>query len=293
MLVDSHCHLTDALFDEDRSEVLRRAGEAGVGKILTIASDREDAERVVRLLDEEAPGVVGSPDERAEGKVAHLDAETGPMPDADGKSTSAALPALWGTAGIHPHDAAGAREGDLDVIRGLARSHPRIVAVGETGLDFYYDNSPRASQEALFRDHLALAEELDLPIVVHSRNADELTRRLVKEWGHRVRGVLHCFTGGRALLDTALALGWMVSFTGIVTFKKYDGQALVRSVPRGRLMVETDAPYLAPVPHRGRRNEPAYVGRVAACLAGIRGEDLEDVRGYTSENAVRFFGLNP
>ena len=261
MLIDSHCHLTDDQFDPDRSEVLSRAREAGVEGIVAIASDRADSERVVGLLN------------RRRGE----DRE----------------PALWGTAGVHPHDAKGAEEGDLDAIRGIARGNVRIVAVGETGLDFFYDNSPRKLQESLFRSHLEMAEELALPIVVHSRSADELTCRILREWGSRVRGVLHCFTGGRELLDTALNHGWMVSFTGIISFKKYEDQELVRLVPRDRLMVETDAPYLAPVPHRGRRNEPAYVAKVAAVLAAMRGEDLRDVQGYTSENAIRFFDLTP
>lgn len=261
MLVDSHCHLTDTQFDADRRETLIRARETGIEKVLAVASDREDAERVVALLD-----------------TAMGDRE---------------LPGLWGTAGVHPHDAESAGEGDLDTIRDIARTHPRVVAVGETGLDFFYDHSPRLLQEELFRDHLALAEALDLPVVVHSRSADELTGGILKEWGNRVRGVLHCFTGERELLETALDVGWMVSFTGIITFKKYEAQALVRSVPRDRLMVETDAPYLAPVPHRGRRNEPSFVAKVAEGLAAIRGEDLKEVEGYTSENAVRFFNLIP
>ncbi|MCJ7627759.1 MAG: TatD family hydrolase [Longimicrobiales bacterium] len=261
MLVDSHCHLSDARFDTDRPEVLLRSGRAGVEKILVIASDRADAMRVESLLDETQEG--------------------------------AGAPKLWGTAGVHPHEAETAAQGDLDAIRELASRHPRIVAVGETGLDFFYDHSPRSLQETLFRDHLAMAEELSLPIVVHSRSADDLTGRILKEWGGRVRGVLHCFTGGDGLLAAALSVGWMVSFTGIITFKKYDAQSLVRSVPRELLMVETDAPYLAPVPYRGGRNEPSFVARVAESLAAIRGEDLEEVEGYTSENAIRFFDLTP
>jgi len=261
MLVDSHCHLTDDQFDDDRSEALLRAGQAGVVWIFVVASHRRDSERVASLLDE------------AEGSLQ--------------------IPRLWGTAGVHPHEAASATEGDLDAIRDLARDHSRIVAVGETGLDFFYEHSPRDLQEELFRAHLAMAEGLNLPVVVHSRSADELTARILRERGRQVRGVLHCFTGGEELLKTALAVGWMVSFTGIITFKKYDAQALVRSVPRERLMVETDAPYLAPAPHRGRRNEPSYVTRVAESLAHIRGEDLEEVEGYTTENAVGFFNLTP
>lgn len=261
MLVDSHCHLTDGRFEADRQDVLHRARTAGVERILAVASDRADAVAVARLLDE------------AEGL--------------------ADVPRLWGTAGIHPHEAGSAGDGDLGAVRELIRTHPRMVAVGETGLDFHYDHSPRAIQETLFHGHMALAEELGLPVVVHSRSADEATARILLEWGTRVRGVLHCFTGGRDLLDTALDLGWMVSFTGVITFKTYDAQDLVRAVPGPRLMVETDAPYLAPVPHRGHRNEPAFVGRVAEALATIRAEDPDAVMGYTSENAVRFFNLGP
>jgi TatD DNase family protein len=259
MLIDSHCHLTDAQFREDRREVLLRAREAGVGGILSVCSHLTDAFEVVKLLETAAA------------------LETGPR--------------IWGAAGIHPHDAEGFREGDLDAIRELLRRHPRLVAVGETGLDFFYDHSPRDRQEELFRGQLELARELDLPVVVHSRSADEATVRLLEEWGGRVRGVLHCFTGGPELLEKALEVGWMISFTGIITFNKYDGGDLVRSVPRDRLMVETDAPYLAPVPHRGRRNEPAYVARVAETLAAIRGEEVDEVREYTTENAIRFFGM--
>jgi TatD DNase family protein len=261
MLVDSHCHLTDERFDGDREDVLLRAPGAGVERILVVASDRADAEAVASLLD------------RVEGMEG--------------------APGLWGTAGIHPHEAGSARDGDLDVIRELIRAHPRVVAVGETGLDFHYDHSPRGVQEALFRDHMALGEELGLPVVVHSRSADEATAGILLEWGTRVRGVLHCYTGGRELLEVALGLGWMISFTGVITFKKYDAQELVRAIPADRLMVETDAPYLAPVPHRGRRNEPAFVCRVAEELAAIRGEDLEVVMGYTTRNAMRFFNLEP
>jgi TatD DNase family protein len=259
MLIDSHCHLTDPQFREDRREVLLRAREAGVERILTVCSNRADADRVVETLDE-AQGLEGGP-------------------------------GLWGTAGVHPHDAGGAADTDLDAFRGLLKEHPRLVAVGETGLDFFYDHSPRERQAELFRGHMELAEDLDLPIVVHSRSADGATLDVLREWGTRVRGVLHCFTGGRELMEAALGLGWMISFTGIITFKKSDGQDLVRSVPADRIMVETDAPYLAPVPKRGKRNEPAYVAHVAEVMAAIRGEPLEKVQAYTTRNAVAFFGL--
>jgi TatD DNase family protein len=297
MLVDSHCHLTDERFHEDRGDVLLRAREAGVERILVVASDRADAEAVASLLERANPRTAASLPDAAHARAAppltdqaHPQAAAPPPDRAEGNRKA---PGLWGTAGIHPHEAGSARDGDLDAIRELIRTYPRVVAVGETGLDFHYDHSPREIQEALFRDHMALGEELGLPVVVHSRKADEATARILLEWGTRVRGVLHCYTGGRELLDVALGLGWMVSFTGVITFKKYDAQELVRAVPRGRLMVETDAPYLAPMPHRGRRNEPAFVARVAEGLAAIRGEDLGEVVGYTTENAVRFFHLEP
>jgi TatD DNase family protein len=261
MFTDSHCHLTDDQFDTDRAEVLRRAREAGVDRILTIASHRADSEKVVELL--------------------------------EWASAHPGLPGLWGTVGIHPHEADEAEMTDLDHVRELARSHSRLMAIGETGLDFFYDHSPREVQEEFFRDQLALAQELDLPVVVHSRSADDPMTRLLLEWGSRVRGVLHCFTGEEGLLDAALSAGWMVSFTGLVTFRNYGGQRLLRKVPRDRLMVETDAPYLAPVPHRGHRNEPALVRGVAEAVAQLRGEDLSDVAGYTARNTVRFFGLDP
>jgi TatD DNase family protein len=259
MLIDSHCHLTDERYDGDRREVLARARRAGVEKVVSICSDAADLQRVEALVD------VGTEPE--------------------------GVPQLWGTAGVHPHEAGDADDADLDRIRTAVEGHPRMVAIGETGLDFFYDHSPREAQERLFRGHLEMAEALDLPVVVHSRDADGLTIRILREWSGRVRGVLHCFTGGGELLRTALELGWMISFTGIITFKRYQGQELVRSVPRDRLMVETDGPYLAPTPHRGHRNEPAYVVLVAEALAAIRGEDPKGVEVYTTENAIRFFDL--
>lgn len=260
MLIDSHCHLTDERYKEDRTEVLARARDAGVRGVITICSHARDTDEVAALL-----------------RATHGDSR---------------VPVLWGTAGIHPHDAQNAQPGDLDRVRAAAGEIQGVVAIGETGLDFFYDLSPRALQEELFRGQLEMAEELDLPVVVHSRSADKLMGEILRERGSRVRGVLHCFTGGKTLLRQALDVGWLVSFTGIITFKKYDGQELIRQVPRDRLMVETDGPYLAPVPYRGKRNEPAFVDRVAEALARIRGEDPEEVAGYTTRNAMEFFRLS-
>lgn len=253
MYFDSHCHLTDQRFAGEVDDVLRRATDAGVEGAVCIASGADDAAAVAELAEQRS--------------------------------------GVWGTAGVHPHRAAEARPGDLDRIADLLRSRPRLVAVGETGLDYHYDNSPRSVQRSLFREHAELAAELDRPLVVHSREADPDTRALVREMGEEVRGVLHCFTGGTALLEDALEAGWYVSYSGIASFSSFDGDDGVRLVPRDRLLVETDAPYLAPEPRRGRRNEPAYVAHVAAAVARIRGEAPEDLGATTADNARAFYGI--
>ncbi len=250
---DSHCHLTDRAFHEDRAAVLARAQEAGVRRIVTIASDAADSRAALALA-------------RAHDQV-------------------------WCTAGIHPHSVNGSPNGaDLGNVRTLA-AHPLCAAIGETGLDYYYDNAPRDAQRRSFARHMELASELDLPVVVHSREAVADTMAVIRESAGRVTGVLHCFTGPAELLALALDAGWYVSFTGIATFKSFDA-TLARDVPRDRYMIETDAPYLAPVPKRGRRNEPALVPHVAAALARIRGETLEQVAADSWANTGRFYGLN-
>ena len=253
MLFESHCHLTDRRFDADRAETIERAHAAGVGALISIASAAADAERVAALT------------------RAHR--------------------GVWGTAGVHPHEAGRAGADDVQRVRNLLEAEPRLVAVGETGLDYHYDFGPRGRQRELFRAHARLAAEMGLPLVVHSRSADDDTRALIAEFRGAARGVLHCFTGGMGLLEGALDAGWHISFTGLVTFRNFDGQEAVRAVPRDRLMIETDSPYLAPVPHRGRRNEPAYVARVRDGVAAVRGESAEEVERYTARNALRFFGL--
>lgn len=250
---DSHCHLTDRAFRGDRAAVLARAAGAGVGRIVTIASDAADARDALALA-------------RAHEQV-------------------------WCTAGIHPHSVNGGVDGgDLGAVRDLA-AHPRCAAIGETGLDYYYDNAPRDAQRRSFGRHVELAAELGLPVVVHSREAVADTAAVIRDSAGRVTGVLHCFTGPAELLALAMEAGWYVSFTGIATFRGFDA-ALARDVPRDRYMIETDAPYLAPVPKRGRRNEPAFVPHVAAALARTRGEALEQVAADSWANTARFYGLN-
>jgi len=203
-----------------------------------------------------------------------------------------ALPGVWATAGIHPHVAAAADEAALERIVELA-GQGKVVALGETGLDYHYDHSPRDAQRRVFTRHVSLARELGLPLVVHSREADEDTAAIIREAGSEVTGVLHCFAGGAALLEAGLEAGWMISFSGLVTFRNYDGADLLRAVPADRLLVETDAPYLAPVPHRGRRNEPAFVRHVVEGVAALRGEAVEAVAAYTTRNARAFYRLEP
>jgi TatD DNase family protein len=252
--VDSHVHLADPAFDQDREEVVARARLSGATALVCIGESLTAAERA--------------------GDIA------------------AAHPGFcYHTAGVHPHDAL-EFEHDRDV-EGIRRELARhAVAIGECGLDYHYDHSPRDRQRVAFAAQLSLAAELRMPVVVHTREAEDVSRAMVVEAGAAgVIGVLHCYTGTAALAEAALDAGWYVSFSGIVTFKKWTDDALLRVVPDDRLLVESDAPYLAPVPHRGRRNEPAWVSFTVARLASARGVPASHVGDVTAENARRLFGL--
>ena len=251
-LFDSHLHLTDAAFAEIRDETIARAREAGVVGMVSVASNPADTRAAIDLA----------------------------------KSHQG----IWATAGSHPHEAHSYSPEQLSGLRAMA-GEPCVVAIGETGLDYFYDNSPRAEQQASFEAQLDLACEIGLPVVVHSRAADTETTHFVQAFKGRVLGVLHCFSGGEALLEAGLEAGWYVSFSGIVTFKKFDGDDLVRRVPGDRLLIETDSPYLAPVPMRGRRNEPSLVGHTCSAVAAIRNEEPEEIARLTLENACRFYGV--
>lgn len=251
---DTHCHLTDAAFRDDREAVFRRAAEAGVRRMVTIASNVADAEAAVALAGER------------EG--------------------------VWSTAGVHPHEAAEAAPDAVRRIRAIASGAPDIVvAIGETGLDYYYDNAPRAVQRRLFSDHLALGAELGLPVVVHAREADDDVAAALREMPSGTLGVLHCFTGGERAFEQAMDNGWYVSFSGIASFKSFGAANLLRGLPLDRLLIETDAPYLSPVPLRGKRNEPAHVPHVAQAVALHLGRDPDDVADLSWRNACRFYGL--
>jgi TatD DNase family protein len=199
---------------------------------------------------------------------------------------------VYATVGMHPHDAKDVGEDELHVLRELT-AHPKVIAVGETGLDYYYNHSPREVQRRVFSQFIRMARETRLPIVVHERDAaQEAFELLHAEGGRELRGVIHCFTGNYEAARAYLDLGFYLSFTGIITFKNAEPlRAVVRQIPLDRILVETDAPYLTPVPHRGKRNEPAYVRFVAETVAKVRGISLEEVASITTANTQKLFSL--
>jgi len=254
MLIDSHAHLDDPRFDADRDAVLQRAWDAGVRRILTIGNGN-------------------GPDQMGCG-----------IPIAEAHEW------VYTSVGVHPHDAVKVEEHHYSKMAELAK-HPKIVAIGETGLDFYYDNSPRDVQREVFRRQLALARQLNLPVIVHTRDADEDTERILKE-EKADRGVIHCFTSGERLAEFALGIGFAISFSGIVTFPNARPLAeIARRIPIDRILVETDCPYLAPVPHRGKRNEPTFVTDTARFIASLREMTPQELAAQTSANFERLFAL--
>ncbi len=255
MLVDSHCHLDFPELSRDLDGVMARARAAGIGTLLTISTKLSEWDSKVR-------------------KVAEAD------------------PDIWCSVGIHPHEAA-VEEGAMDSARliDLAR-HPRVVGIGETGLDYYYEHSPRPEQRQAFRAHCAAARGTGLPLIVHTRDADQDTIEILGEERAKgpLTGLIHCFTSSQQLADFALEIGFYISISGIVTFKAAESlRAVVRSVPLARLLVETDAPFLAPVPLRGKPNEPAYVVHTAAAVAALKDVAPEILADATTANFFRLF----
>lgn len=253
MLVDSHCHLDFPDFAEDFDGVLSRAGEAGVGTMVTISTHLSKFPQV--------------------------------------RAIAEAHDHIWCSVGVHPHEAA--PEGQSAPDRLIAEAaHPRVVAIGETGLDFYYEHSPRGPQEESFRAHIAAARETGLPLIVHTRDADDETIAILTEEyaAGPFTGLIHCFSSGPYLAEKMQEIGFYISFSGIVTFKKaHDIQEVARTMPLDRILVETDAPYLAPVPKRGKRNEPSYVAHTAAFVAELRGDEPANFARATTDNFFRLF----
>ena len=252
-LADSHCHLNYPGIAEQQGEVLARARAAGVTAMLNIATREREWDDVLAVAEAE--------------------------------------PDVWASVGIHPHEAD--QHPHVDTARLVERArHPRVVGIGESGLDYHYDHSDRGRQQASFRAHIAAAREAGLPIVVHTRDAEDDTAAIIgaeMEQG-RYAGVIHCFTGTGNFADQALALGFYISISGIVTFRNArDLQETAARLPLDRLLVETDAPFLAPVPHRGKPGEPAFVADTVRFLAGLRGEEPEALAAATARNFHELF----
>ena len=256
MFVDSHAHIDGPEFDADRDDVIQRARAAGVFAILNVGT--------------------GDPHSGALERAVEL-----------GRNCES----LYTAIGTHPHDARLYDDQAEEKIKTLITAE-RVIAWGEIGLDFHYDNSPRDVQVAVFKRQLRAAHDCDLPVVIHTREAEPETIEILQSdyADARRRGVFHCFSGSIDLARSAIELGFMISFSGIVTFKKADElRAVAKEVPLDRLLIETDCPYLSPIPYRGKRNEPAHVVEVARCLAGIHGLDIEEIARITTNNFESFF----
>jgi TatD DNase family protein len=256
MLIDSHAHIQGKEYAGEAEAVIERARAAGVEKIIAVggAGDMSSNTEAVALAD--------------------------------------SFPNIYATVGMHPHDAKDVGADELRALRELT-SHAKVIAVGETGLDYYYNHSPHEVQRRVFTQFIHMARETGLPIVVHERDAaQEVAELLRSEGGRELHGVIHCFTGNYEAASTYLDLGFYISFTGIITFKNAEPlRQVVRQVPLEKMFVETDSPFLTPVPHRGKRNEPAYVRLVAETVASVKNISLEDVARVTTENVQNLFKI--
>jgi TatD DNase family protein len=254
LLIDTHAHLDDARFDGDRDAMIARAREAGVEHFVTIGCDLTTSRAAVELADR--------------------------------------YPFIYATVGVHPHEAKQIGDSWYDDLRRLAE-HKKVVAYGEIGLDYHYNHSPPKLQRERFREQITLARDLRLPIVVHTREAQDDTIAILKEENAAdVGGVFHCFSGDAQLAKNALDLGFLLSFSGVITFQNATMlRDIVKTVPMDRILVETDSPYLTPAPHRGKRNEPAHVRLVAEKIAAIQGMTADQIAELTSQNARRVFKI--
>ncbi len=254
LLIDSHSHIYYRDYAGDFADMLKRAEDAGVAAILVVGTDIVSSQESVELAEK--------------------------------------YPQLYASVGIHPHDAASVTDTCYDAIRTLALSSQKVVAIGEIGLDFYRDRSPRDVQELVFRSFLQIADELNKPVIIHDREAHDLIMTILREETVR-KGVLHCFSGDIAMALEAITLGFHISIPGTITYANNQSlHDVVRAVSIDHMLVETDSPYLSPIPHRGRRNEPAYVRLAAEKVAEVKGLSLEDVARVTTKNARDLFGIN-
>ncbi|MEI5680428.1 MULTISPECIES: TatD family hydrolase [unclassified Mesorhizobium] len=257
MLVDSHCHLDFPDFAEERAAIIARAQAAGVKRMVTISTRVKRFPSILEIAEQFDP--------------------------------------VFCSVGTHPHNAGEEQDVTTEELVRLS-AHPKVVAIGEAGLDYFYDKAPRDAQARSFRNHIAAARETGLPLVIHSRDADaDMAAILEEETGKGAFPfILHCFSSGRALAETGVKLGGYVSFSGILTFKKSEElRAIAADVPRDRLLVETDAPYLAPIPFRGKRNEPAYVAHTAKVLGETLGVSEDEIAAITTDNFFRLFTKMP
>ncbi|RFB81510.1 TatD family hydrolase [Methylovirgula sp. 4M-Z18] len=257
MLIDSHCHLDFPQFEPQMPDVIARAKAANVGRMITIST-----------------------------RVAHFERY---------RALAEAHEEVFFTTGTHPHQAHEEPDTEVATLVNLS-AHPRCVGIGEAGLDYHYDRSPRDVAAKVFRTHIAAARETGLPLVIHSRDADaDMAAILTDEMGKGpFKALLHCFTSSRELAETALGLGLTISFSGVLTFKASDDlRAIARDVPLDRMLVETDAPYLAPVPYRGKTNEPSYVAHTAKVLAEVKGVSIEEMTSITTRNVLNLFNKMP
>ncbi|MBI5344449.1 MAG: YchF/TatD family DNA exonuclease, partial [Deltaproteobacteria bacterium] len=286
VFIDTHAHLDDRKFDTDRSEVIRRAEEAGVKTIITVgcwhkARGFKPTEDVLKAYG----SIFGAPSTTLD--------ETASVP-----FQAVVSKVVLGALGVHPHEAKDVKDNaPYELIRSIALKESvgagRIVAVGETGLDYHYEHSPKDVQKEVFIRQVRLSRELNLPLIIHSREADVDTLGILKaEGAENTGGVFHCFSGSLDTARAALDMGFHLSFTGVVTFPNAKGLCeVVKSIPIERMLIETDCPYLAPVPHRGKRNEPAFVAHIAKAISDVKGMSIEDVGRITALNAEGLFGL--
>lgn len=252
-MIDSHAHLDEERFDEDREELIKSLKENAISYVINPSSDMETSRRVVELSNK--------------------------------------YDNIFAAVGIHPHDAEGFKEEDLDELRELSKDE-RVVAIGEIGLDYYYDNSPREIQKEVFRKQLQLSHELDLPVIIHTRDAMGDTYDILKEFEGHVRGVMHCYTGSIEMAEKFMKLGFYISIAGPVTFKNaVNVREMAKQIPLERLLIETDSPYLAPVPNRGKRNDPTNVRYVADMLANLKEIQIDKIIEHSRENTVELFSL--